>query len=74
MENIIKKLRGNLSQAQLAKLAGISQQAIAVYELGRFPKPETLDKIAAAVVKRISLKIEDIEEVEQLSREHERYL
>lgn len=61
MENIVKKLRGNLSQAELAKLAGVAQSAIATYELGRFPKPETLDKIAAAVGKRVEWVIKDIE-------------
>jgi transcriptional regulator with XRE-family HTH domain len=61
MENFVKKLRGNLSQAEFAKKIGISQQAIARYELGRFPKPEILEKIAAAAGKKISWIIEDIE-------------
>lgn len=64
MQNIIKKLRGNISQAELARRAGVSQQAIAVYELGRFPKPETLDKIAAAVGKKVTWIIEDIKNQE----------
>lgn len=59
--NIIRKLRGDLSQAEFAKKVGISQGAIANYELGRFPKPEILDKIAAAAGKRVVLVIEDIE-------------
>lgn len=62
MENIVKTLRGNLSQAAFAKKVGISQAAIAYYELGRFPKQETLEKIAAAAGKRIKWIIEDIEE------------
>lgn len=62
MENIVKKLRGNLSQAALAKLAGVSQQAIADYEMGRFPKPDKLEKIATAVGKKVDWIIEDIEE------------
>ena len=61
MENIVKILRGNLSQAELAKKAGVSQQNIANYELGRFPKPETLEKIAAAVGKKVRWVIEDID-------------
>lgn len=65
MENIVKKLRGNLSQAELAKIAGVSQSAIAIYEMGRFPKPETLDKIAAAVGKRVYWVIEDIKRIEE---------
>ena len=62
MENIIRMLRGNLSQAEFAKKVGISQSAIANYELGRFPKPEILDKIAAAAGKRIRIVIEDADE------------
>jgi transcriptional regulator with XRE-family HTH domain len=61
MENIVKKLRGSLSQAEFARRVGISQSAIAIYELGRFPKPEILEKIAAASGKRIRWIIEDIE-------------
>ena len=62
MANIVRTLRGELSQAMLAKLAGMSQQAIAEYELGRFPKPETLDRIAAAVGKKVEWVIRDIED------------
>lgn len=62
MGNIVKKLRGKLSQAELAKRAGMAQTTIAGYELGRFPNPRILDKIAAAVGKRVYWIIEDIEE------------
>ena len=65
MENIVKILRGNLSQAELAKRAGISQQAVAVYELGRFPNPDKLNKIAAAVGKKVEWVIRDIREEKQ---------
>lgn len=65
MENIVKILRGELSQAELAKKAGMAQTTIAGYELGRFPKPEMLDKIAAAVGKKIEWVIKDIEEDKQ---------
>lgn len=61
MENIVKALRGELSQAELAKRAGVSQPAIALYELGRFPSPDKLDKIAAAVGKRVVWEIKDRE-------------
>lgn len=62
MINIVRILRGNLSQAELAKRSGVSQQNIANYELGRFPKPEILEKIAKAVGKKVKWIIEDIEE------------
>lgn len=62
MENIVKILRGDLSQTELAEKSGIPQRTIAGYELGRFPKPETLDKIAAAVGKKVKWVIENIEE------------
>lgn len=61
MDNIVRILRGGKTQAELAKLAGISQQTIAVYELGRFPSPEKLDRIAAAVGKRVVWEIKDRE-------------
>ena len=62
MINIVRILRGNLSQAELAKRSGVSQQNIANYELGRFPKPETLEKIANAVGKKVEWVIKDVEE------------
>lgn len=62
MGNIVKELRGNLSQAALAKKVGISQQAIAEYEMGRFPKPETLNRIAAAVGKKVDWIITNVEQ------------
>ena len=61
-ENIIRKLRGNKTQQEFAKLVGVTQAAIARYENGRTPKEEVLDKIAAATGKRIRWIIEDIEE------------
>lgn len=61
MENIIKKLRGDLSQKELAQKIGMTQEAISRYESGRFPKPDILDKIAKAVGKRVELIIKDIE-------------
>lgn len=61
-ENIIRKMRGELTQKELADMVGITQAAIAKYESGRIPKREILDKIAAAVGKRIVITIEDIED------------
>jgi len=60
MKKIVRELRGEISQAKLAQLTGISQAAIAQYELGRMPKPEILERIAAAVGKQIIWKIEDM--------------
>jgi transcriptional regulator with XRE-family HTH domain len=65
MENIVRKLRGNMTQAELAELTGLSQNAICKYEQGRFPKPETLQKIAAAAGKQVSWVIEDLKEEEK---------
>lgn len=62
MDKLVRELRGNLSQKKLAELSGVSQQAIAQYELGRFPKPEILEKLAAATGHRIVITIEKIEE------------
>jgi len=62
MANIIRELRGDLSQAQFAKKVGVSQSAIANYELGRIPKQEILERIAKAAGKRIRIVIEDDEE------------
>lgn len=61
MENIVKKLRGKMSQKDLADKIGMTQEAISRYESGRFPKPETLDKIAKAVGKKVHWVIEDID-------------
>lgn len=62
MENIIKILRGNKSQKEFAKQVGISQQSMANYEAGRWPKPEILNRIAGAAGKKITIVIEDLEE------------
>lgn len=60
--NIIRKLRGNLTQLELAKRVGLTQAAIAKYEKARVPKKEILEKIAAATGYRIIITIEKIEE------------
>lgn len=60
MENIVRELRGKMTQKELAELTGLSQNAICKYEQGRFPNPKTLQKIAAAAGKKISWIIEDI--------------
>lgn len=64
MENVIRKLRGALTQAEFAKKIGISQQAVAKYEQGRTPKIDILEKVAAATGHRIVITIEKIEENE----------
>lgn len=69
VENIVKILRGSMSQKKLAELSGISQQAIAHYEKGRFPKPEILEKIAAAAGYKITIKIEKIESNQEDKKE-----
>lgn len=65
MLNIVKKLRGNLTQKELSKLTGIAQSTLAEYELGRFPKPDQLNKIAAAVGKKVKIIIEDADPEEK---------
>lgn len=62
MENIIKTLRGELSQAAFAKKVGIAQATIATYETGRSVTLEKLERIARAAGKKITLIIEDLEE------------
>jgi transcriptional regulator with XRE-family HTH domain len=59
MENIVRKLRGNLSQAALAKMAGMPQSTLADLELIGFPKLEKLERIAAAVGKKVEWVIKD---------------
>lgn len=59
MDNIIKMLRGKLTRGELSRLSGIPVETIAGYEKGRFPKPEAINKIAAAVGKRVRWIIED---------------
>ena len=61
MNNIIRILRGSLSQKELAEKVGMTQEAISRYESGRFPKQEVLNKIAEAVGKRIEWVIKDRE-------------
>lgn len=62
MKDLVRLLRGNLSQKELADLVGTTQDVISRYEAGRMPKPEMLEKIAAAVGKRIRWSVEDIED------------
>jgi len=59
MENLVRKLRGDLTQTELAKLAGVSQQAIVKYEKGRNPNIEIMERIAAAVGKKLVVTIEE---------------
>ena len=61
MENLVRKLRGNLTQTELGKRAGVSQQAIVQYEQGRNPNLDIFEKIAAAVGKKVVVTIEDID-------------
>jgi transcriptional regulator with XRE-family HTH domain len=61
MKSIVRKLRGELTQKEFAKKIGIAQSTLAEYETGRFPKPEQLEKIAAAVGKKVIWIIEDLE-------------
>ena len=65
MDNLIRKLRGNLTQKELSEISGIAQDAISRYEAGRFPKPEILEKIAKAVGKKVEWVIKDIKESEK---------
>jgi len=61
-ENLARKLRGELTQKELAERLGISQIAVSHFEKKESPTLKTLEKIAAAVGKRIVITIEDIEE------------
>lgn len=61
-ENLARKLRGNLTQQELAKRMGVNQASVSQFERDKNPKVETLEKIAAAVGKRIVITIEDITE------------
>lgn len=46
----LTKLRGDISQTELAKRAGIPQSAISEIEAGkRVPRADTLQKLAAAL-------------------------
>lgn len=75
MRNIIKEIRGNLSQKELAERIGMTQEAISRLESNkekskRSIKIETLEKIAAAVGKCVVWTIEDIKE-EKVKLENE---
>ena len=50
----------------------MAQTTIAGYELGRFPKPETLDKIAAAVGKKVEWIIKDSNEEKEKAAEEQK--
>jgi len=62
MGNLIKELRGKLSQQELADRVGITQGAISRYESEtRYADPPEIDRIAAAVGKKVEWIIKDIE-------------
>lgn len=64
-ENLAKKLRGELTQKELAERLGISQIAVSHFEKKENPTLKTLEKIAAAVGKKIVISIEDLESKEE---------
>lgn len=46
----IMRLKRQITQAELARKIGVSQNTISLYEVGgRFPKRKNLDKLAAAL-------------------------
>jgi len=61
--NIVKQMRGTLTQQELAEKVGLTQSAIARYENGGRPKKGVLERIAKATGHRItfSMSIEKIE-------------
>lgn len=63
-DNIVKQMRGELTQKELAEKVGITQSSIAHYESGKRPKKGVLEKIARATGYKItfSMTIEKIEE------------
>lgn len=60
-ENIARKLRGEMTQKELAEKLGITQIAVSHFEKKDNPTIKTLEKIANAVGKRIVITIEDME-------------
>ena len=57
MKYSLKELRArhNMSQAELAKLAGVSRQAIAMYEKGEYtPNEKVASKIAEVLKEKIT--------------------
>ncbi len=46
----MKRIKKGLTQGELGKLIGVSQNAISAYEVGaKFPRRNTLDKLAKAL-------------------------
>jgi len=62
--NIVRQMRGTLTQKELADKTGLAQSSIAHYENGGRPKKGILEKIAKATGHKItfSMTIEKIEE------------
>ena len=59
--------RAGLSQAQLARLAGTSQSAIALYEAGkRSPSMETLERVLAGAGFEMRARLEMIDDHDQV--------
>ncbi|MCG8400857.1 MAG: helix-turn-helix domain-containing protein [Firmicutes bacterium] len=60
LANKLTKLRGGLSQAELAKKAGVPQSAISEIEAGkRVPRADTLHKLATALGVKVSDLLEE---------------
>lgn len=70
--NVVRQMRGELTQAELAEKVGLTQSAIARYENGSRPKKGVLEKIAKATGYKISfsMSIEKIEPDNQKEEKH----
>lgn len=61
LKDLLKEMRGILTQKEFAEKIGMTQAGYANFEVKRIPKIDLINKIAEAAGKQITWIIEDIE-------------